>query len=297
MFSRSETTLQIFENFEKIQRDDNENKVLWSTNSSGLIVNNGSSFISTDGTASFTVDSWDVTGENVGTTTITHVHKKNLLETLIEISRAVKSNFPTKRDLRERMFNPIKYFRNVKMSLHSIDVDDFTNKLNSVNAIYENAKATNQVALYEKMEREQERIKREIVMSKGGYNKYIDEADVVKFSKFSKRRIKLDWIKNFVRLIPEPIQDMVKDLEKIQVFDNYVILHYDPEDTGTEDTQKEIERKKDPIIFGVCECSRRLYYIADWIDEYCNLTMDEVLSTIQVDGNARVLDVEHIIND
>ena len=84
----------------------------------------------------------------------------------------------------------------------------------------------------------------------------------------------MNWIKNFTRLIPVDIQEEVSKLVQDEVFDNFVILHYDPNDTGEELTKKEIERKKDPIIFGVIKESRKLYFINDWIDEYCDLTLD-----------------------
>ena len=53
-------------------------------------------------------------------------------------------------------------------------------------------------------------------------------------------------------------------------------MHYDPAGKSSAKTKKEIEEEKDPILFGVFKESRRLYYIGDWIDEYCNLTMNEV---------------------
>lgn len=289
MLSNNEATLLIFERFEKIHRPDDKNATaMFNVVGDGINITSDS-FITYDA-ANLSIATADGKGS---VTHITHVHKKNLLETLMEMSKAVKGRFPTKRDFKEMMFNPIKYFHNIKMSLQVMYEDEFIQKLNALNTLYDNAKATNQIALYEQMERERERIKRELIMIKAGYDRFIEEKDIVKFSKFSKRRVKLDWIKNFARIIPEPIQEMVKDLEKLRVFDNYVILHYDPEDTGTADTQEEIERKKDPIIFGVCECSHRLYYIADWIDEYCNLTMDRLLSVIEVDK--RVLELDQIL--
>ena len=36
-------------------------------------------------------------------------------------------------------------------------------------------------------------------------------------------------------------------------------------------TNEEIERKRDPILFGVIKDSNKLYYIDEWEDELCNL--------------------------
>ena len=40
-------------------------------------------------------------------------------------------------------------------------------------------------------------------------------------------------------------------------------------------TKREIEAKKDPILFGVIKDSNKLYYIGDWITEDCNLTWEK----------------------
>lgn len=39
--------------------------------------------------------------------------------------------------------------------------------------------------------------------------------------------------------------------------------------------------KKDPILFGVIRNSDKLYYIADWVDEYCDLTLEKMFETLQ----------------
>lgn len=36
-------------------------------------------------------------------------------------------------------------------------------------------------------------------------------------------------------------------------------------------------KRKDPILFGVIAGSNKLYFIGDWIDEYCDLRFDDVV--------------------
>lgn len=38
-----------------------------------------------------------------------------------------------------------------------------------------------------------------------------------------------------------------------------------------------MEKRKDPILFGVIAGSNKLYFIGDWIDEYCDLRFDDVV--------------------
>lgn len=94
------------------------------------------------------------------------------------------------------------------------------------------------------------------------------------------KNLKLTWVENFGRIIPDAILKAKEIADEKKIFDNYVILHYDPENNGEALTKKEIEKKKDPILFGVFKKSRKLYYIADWKDEYCDLTLDEMFNTL-----------------
>lgn len=58
-------------------------------------------------------------------------------------------------------------------------------------------------------------------------------------------------------------------------------MHYDPKKKNTELTKKEKEKKRDPILFGIIKHSRNFYYIGDWIDEYCDLTLKEAVLIIE----------------
>jgi hypothetical protein len=68
--------------------------------------------------------------------------------------------------------------------------------------------------------------------------------------------------------------------DALGIFDNYVVLHYDPDGKATQMTEAEIAAKKDPILFGVIQHRRRLYFIADWVDEQCDLTLDQIADTL-----------------
>ena len=77
------------------------------------------------------------------------------------------------------------------------------------------------------------------------------------------------------------------------VFDNYCILHYDPENNAISPTVA--GKMADPILFGMIQGSTNLYYIADWIDEYCDLTLDrfiEELSGIKEEDTEIGLSIE-----
>lgn len=126
-----------------------------------------------------------------------------------------------------------------------------------------------------------------------GLPRYLEEADLVRFYKQSKKGLRLDWVRNFVRQIPQDVLNKKIQADEIGIFDNYVVLHYDPSIKSWAETQEEKNRRKDPILFGVMEGRRRLYAVGDWKDEYCDLTLDQVADALG-DGGVKDLGIETV---
>jgi len=144
------------------------------------------------------------------------------------------------------------------------------------------AKTMGQTALLQRLMDLMDMVKGEAVLIAMGLKKYVTEEQVVKFYEQvgEDKNLKLTWIRNFGRIIPEDIYLVKKDVDERKIFDNYVVLHYDPQNNGEKLTKEEIEKKKDPILFGVIKNSKKLYYIADWKDEYCDLTLKEMFNIL-----------------
>lgn len=140
-----------------------------------------------------------------------------------------------------------------------------------------------QTALTERLKDNLEVVKGEAILISKGIKKYVTEKQVVDYYEKvgSDKNLKLTWIKNFGRIIPAKVFNIKMELDMLKIFDNYVVLHYDPKDEGTKLTKKEIEKKKDPILFGVIKNSKKLYFVADWKDEYCDLTLDEMFKVLK----------------
>ena len=113
-------------------------------------------------------------------------------------------------------------------------------------------------------------------------NKYVTEEQIYDFYKSinEDKDLKLTWIANFTRIIPSDLVKLKKTLDNKELFDNYVILHYDPEGTAMDLTEEQKEIKRDPILFGVMQNSRKLYYVGDWKDEYCDLTLEDMFEEL-----------------
>lgn len=87
-------------------------------------------------------------------------------------------------------------------------------------------------------------------------------------------------LSDYTRVIPKKV---IKRLEKVKhLFDTFVVLHYFNENQKDvkDMSPEEKGRMKDPILFGIIKENNRMYFIADWEDEYCDLTFDELTKVI-----------------
>lgn len=182
----------------------------------------------------------------------------------------------------------------VPMKLISV-VDFFTNLSGSYEELtpiaeiathYESAvveaNVMGQTALLEKLKDMIDVVRGEAHLITMGLKRYVTEKQIIDFYEKvgEDKNLKLTWIQNFNRIIPEDVYIIKKEVDDRKIFDNYVVLHYDPKDNGEGLSKAEIEKKKDPIIFGLIKNSRKLYYVADWKDEYCDLTLEEMFNVL-----------------
>lgn len=200
------------------------------------------------------------------------------------------SKFKFKKEEKKVTMTIVQFFSSLANSLNEMK------SLQDVGLHYEtlitNAVKGGQTALAEQLKSRLESAKSESQLVAFGLKQYLLEGQIVDFyNKTNKdKKLKLTWIKNFVKPIPTKIMHEKAILDEQGVFDNYVVLHYDPFNDATnltefEKKQEEI-RKKDPILFGLIKGSRRLYYVGDWIDKaYCDLTLDQVIDTLEEDVN------------
>ena len=173
----------------------------------------------------------------------------------------------------------IDFFTKVKLESKEgaeIYVDRVSKYLQAIH----NAYTVGQTALVEKLLSEMVANKYEALLASRGAYYAISEQRVVDFVNKTERGVELTYLKNFTRPIPQEVIDKVIEANKYEVFDNYVVMHYDPKGEHRSETKKEEAKRKDPIIFGVIAGSRKLYYITDWIDEFCNLTLDKFVDTL-----------------
>ena len=224
------------------------------------------------GNARFTV-------EDSSMMTITDNRKKSLVDNIKDFfSKKIQQN---KEKKIANKFDVVKFFSDVKLS-----AEDEATKYRDRLAEYVNcigiAEKSGQIALKEKLFNNLVINKYETILFSKGLVKAVTEETIVKLAKDSPKALALDYIQNYIRHIPISVIKKKLEIDQQEIFDNYVILHYDPNGVSYAQTNKEKEEKKkrDPIMFGVIEGSTKLYYIDSWEDEYCDLTWDKMVDII-----------------
>ena len=168
------------------------------------------------------------------------------------------------------------------------------------------------------------------ILENGLSPKYVWLNDVKRYiALVENQNTKIIQLEHFERLIPDEVATELIRVKGMGIFDNFAILYNEPEDPDgindkpivKEEIEKERNRLKDPILFGyfkerykidktdnpgtfidadeVTHISDKLYYIADWEDEYCDLTLEAVLDTLaknkKKDVNVDASDIEEVL--
>ena len=181
----------------------------------------------------------------------------------------------------EKYMDALQFFSLVKASSKE-SVATYRDRVSDYLKSIHNAVTVGQTALVEDLLRGLVTNKYESVLFAEGLYYVVNEQQMVSFVKQCEKGIKLEYVKNFTRPMPQDIVDKIAKINQLEVFDNYVVLYYDPDGKIYKETAKEEAKRKDPIIFGVIAGSEKLYYVADWVDEYCDLTLEAFIDAIGV---------------
>ena len=181
----------------------------------------------------------------------------------------------------EKYMDALHFFSLVKTSSKE-SVATYRDRVSDYLTAVHNAVTTGQTALMEDLLRGLVTNKYESVLFAEGLYYIVTEEQMVSFVKQCERGIKLDYIKNFTRPLPQDVVSKIERVNQLEVFDNYVVLYYDPDGKIYKETAREEAKRRDPIVFGVIAGSTKLYYIADWVDEYCDLTLEKFIDAIGV---------------
>ncbi|MBX0320298.1 hypothetical protein [Shouchella clausii] len=198
----------------------------------------------------------------------------------------------------KQTFTPEEYFNFLKNKKNKCTDSQ-------LNEVYENAlkmitkyKKTNQVVALKKLIFHLDCIEQEREAIKAGIDTFVYKKDIQMFiNNVADKTVKIIELSRYEREIPDEVLDAYQKVKDI--FNEFYVVFTDY--TGEmEQKVAEERREKDPILFGTFKDKKssegnksasiyeRFYYIGDWIDEYCDLTLEQMILETKTATNIEI---------
>lgn len=185
--------------------------------------------------------------------------------------------------------NPYEYFEQVKERKNHVTDEELQNVYDNCLELLNKYKITGQQKAMKKLLFHLECIEKERELVKMGINTFIYRDDIEEYiDNIASDVVKIIELENYEREIPDEI---VYVIEKVKdKFDQLYIVFTD----YTGKIEKEVYRERDPILFGTFQNQKdrviidRFYYLGDWEDEYCDLTLDKMVNETKKLGKRNI---------
>lgn len=190
----------------------------------------------------------------------------------------------TKATVSKKNGMPIKiFFSLMKKKMGILAGLQLSSRIAKLEKMIVQADKSGQIALSEDLMKKIFIAMKESELYANGYKIFLNAQIYQDFCEKTPRKVALTKMKNYARVIPDDVLDKKAECDKLKLFDEYFVMHYDGPDTVKETAKDKVEKRaKDPILFGAVEHSERLYYIADWEDEFCDLTLDDIVDKLNL---------------
>lgn len=182
----------------------------------------------------------------------------------------------------EKELSPQEYFDIVKERKQHITDEQLQDVYNNCLELLSKYKITGQTVGMHKLLFHLDCIEKEREIVKMGIDTFVYRDDIEFYiSEVASDVVKIIDIESYEREIPDEIVDIIGQVK--DKFDQLYIVFTDY--TGKVERKVEEERRrKDPILFGTFLNAEtrsvidRFYYLGDWVDEYCDLTLDKMVN-------------------
>jgi len=227
--------------------------------------------------------------------TITNKHHEDIKETTTKKRRGrpagsknkttpSPSDPPTPEDAKK--LTPSEYFEYIKSKKHEMTEEKLRAAYENMEALAKRFAITGQTKAVEKLKFLEECFLLEMPVVKAGYTQYVERWVLEDYiNNLTDKCVFIQEMKNYERDFPDEVIEEILKAKEVFGDNLYVVF--------TDYTKKEARkvaksrREKDPILFGALSVETRghtkvildrLYYICDWIDEFCDLTLDNLVS-------------------
>jgi hypothetical protein len=220
-------------------------------------------------------------GATNGTITVGGTSTGIMITTLGETTMETPTGTKVQSRQGTRDLGPRLYFSYVKSKLTKLQVRDLKPRIERLAVLLEDVQATGQRALYEELMTLMALAIREQELSVAGYDQFVLKPDIERFrGHVVDRTVSFVPLADFGRPLPREVKAKLDHVKRLQLFDQFWVLANNPLKEAPKTMARRIQ-EKDPILFGRwLYDEHRYFYIADWIDEHCDLTLDKFVSTL-----------------
>ena len=188
---------------------------------------------------------------------------------------------------------PGDYFNYVKNMKSVADIAEFEQLRDSCMSLLKKAVITGQKKMAQELTRQYNIVLKELRAIENGYNVIIFRTDVEKYiNDLQDNPIRIIELENYERDVPDDVIEKIADIKEKNLFDRLYVIFTDYSLKETKKIAKH-RHEKDPILFGSFNCAvndettykskeryipdERMFFIADWVDEKCDLTLEELV--------------------
>lgn len=186
--------------------------------------------------------------------------------------------------------SPFEYFEIIKEKKNHITDEDLKKVYDNCLELIEKYKITGQKKGLKKLMFHLECIEKEREIVKMGIDTFIYRDDIEEYiDTVAKDIVKIIELENYEREIPDEIVEVIAEVK--DKFDQLYVIFTD----YTGKVEKEVEKERDPILFGTFQNQAnrtvidRFYYLGDWEDEYCDLTLDKMVNETKKVGKRNII--------
>ena len=189
---------------------------------------------------------------------------------------------------------PSLYFDYVKGLKNKVEFEEYGLIIDNTLKMINKAKITEQTSMAKRLTHQLELALRELEAAKKGFDIFVNRKDIELYiSKVEAKAVKIIELSRYTREIPDDIIDKIAEAK--EVFDEMYIMFTDYTKKETKKVAKE-RRDKDPILFGAfidkdgekenkIYVEDRLFFIADWVEDQCDITLEEICRDVKDKSN------------
>lgn len=231
----------------------------------------------------------------------------------IQIQSPISQNWANDKSMQDAVILANEYFNGVKSKKEQITAEAIKKELDYLPQQIEELTSIGQTGLANKLKHDVVNITKERILLNNGFDTYVHRRDVLQYIRLVKdKKVHIVELALFPRVIPNEPREILKKAQSLKLFSDFWVLYVDYSDDNTSvmtDKQKE-ERKKnrDPIIFGTFDKPEnaeldKMFFICDWEDEYCDLTLDKMVKELVEKDNPNykpekiIKDIDKYINN